>query len=75
MAMVLVQGSGNPKIVPRVIAIVRLRFAWPIHWFSAWRRDVADRRYLATLNEYSLKDIGLTRRDVAPDSSPPIRLW
>ena len=59
----------------RVIAIGRLRFAWPIHWFSAWRQNAASRRHLAALNEYYLKDIGLTRHDMAPNSSPPSRLW
>jgi uncharacterized protein YjiS (DUF1127 family) len=87
MAMVLVQGSRNPKvflaqrarlsdvICARVIAIGRRRFAWPIHRFSAWRQDAASRRCLATLNEYYLKDIGLTRHDMAPDSCSPSRLW
>lgn len=42
---------------------------------SAWRRDVAERRCLAGLRDYYLKDIGLSRDDVAPDSRPPFRSW
>lgn len=54
-------------------AIARLR--WLIRLLSEWRRNAASRRNLATLNEYYLKDIGLSRHDILPDSSPPCRLW
>jgi uncharacterized protein YjiS (DUF1127 family) len=54
-------------------AIARLR--WLIRLLSAWRRSAADRRHLATLNEYYLKDLGLSRHDFPPDSFPPFRLW
>ena len=54
-------------------AIVRLRRL--IHWFSTWRRNAASGRHLATLSDYYLKDLGLSRHDFPPDSSPPFRLW
>ena len=54
-------------------AIVRLRRL--IHWLSTWRRNAASWRHLATLNDYYLKDLGLSRHDFPPDSSPPFRLW
>jgi uncharacterized protein YjiS (DUF1127 family) len=54
-------------------AIVRLRRL--IHWLSAWRQNAASWRHLETLNDYYLKDLGLSRHDFPPDSFPPFRLW
>ena len=78
--MVLVLGSGKSlahtaRRRKSLFAIARLRLEWLINWLSAWRRDAASWRCLATLNEYYLKDIGLSRHDMPPDSSPPFRLW
>lgn len=42
---------------------------------SVWRRDAASSQQLASLNEYYLKDLGLSRHDFPPDSFPPFRLW
>ena len=38
--------------------------SWLIEWLQKWRRAAADRRYLAGLNDYNLKDLGLSRHDV-----------
>jgi uncharacterized protein YjiS (DUF1127 family) len=84
MAMVLVLGSDKnvartarpaPSRPDRLKsrAIVRLR--WLIRWLSAWRQNAASWRQLATLNDYYLKDLGLSRHDFPPDSSPPLRQW
>jgi len=35
----------------------------------AWRQDAAEQRYLADLSDYYLKDMGLSRDDVAHDST------
>ena len=37
--------------------------------FLAWRRCAAERRYLASLSDYHLKDIGLSRSDAMDDST------
>lgn len=76
--MVLVLGNGKSRAARRrksLYVIARLRLAWLIRLLSAWRRNAASGRCLATLNEYYLKDIGLSRHDMPPDSSPPFRLW
>jgi uncharacterized protein YjiS (DUF1127 family) len=65
------QAASRPSRSP--CAIVRLR--WLIRRLSEWRRNAASWRHLATLNEYYLKDVGLSRHDIPPDSSPPFRLW
>jgi len=39
----------------------------------AWRRCAAERRYLADLNDYYLKDIGLSRSDTMGDEIDPYR--
>jgi uncharacterized protein YjiS (DUF1127 family) len=83
--MVLVLGSGKsvahtalpaasrPDRLESPCAILRLRRV--VHWLSTWRRNAASWRHLATLNDYYLKDLGLSRHDFPPDSSPPFRLW
>lgn len=76
--MVLVLGSGKSRTARRrtsLYVIARLRLAWLICLLSAWRRDAASSQQLASLNEYYLKDLGLSRHDFPPDSFPPIRLW
>jgi len=76
--MVLVLGSGKSRTARRrtsLYVIARLRLAWLIRRLCAWRRDAASWQHLAMLNEYYLKDIGLSRHDIPPDSSPPFRLW
>ena len=76
--MVLVLGSGKCRTARQrksLHVIARLRWVWLIRRLSAWRQDAASGRDLAMLNEYYLKDIGLSRHDVPPDSSPPFRLW
>ncbi|MBA4095740.1 MAG: hypothetical protein C0484_03090 [Rhodospirillum sp.] len=84
MAMVLVLGSGKSVTRttrpaasrlarPKSRAVLRLR--WLIRWLSAWRRNAASWRQLATLNDYYLRDLGLSRHDFPPSSSPPFRLW
>lgn len=40
-----------------------------VHLVSAWRRHAAEQRYLAELNDYYLKDVGLTRDDTMRDST------
>ena len=76
--MVLVLGSWKSRTARRrksLHVIARLRWAWLISLYSAWRQNAASQRDLATLNEYYLKDIGLSRHDILWDSSPPFRLW
>jgi uncharacterized protein YjiS (DUF1127 family) len=76
--LVLVLGSGKSRTARQrksIDVIACSRFAGLIRLLSAWRRIAASQRDLATLNEYYLKDIGLSRHDVPPDSSPPFRLW
>jgi uncharacterized protein YjiS (DUF1127 family) len=76
--MVLVLGSGRSRgrtARRRKSLSIIARLRWLIDLMSTWRRDAANRRYLATLNEYNLKDLGLSRHDLPPDSSPPFRLW
>ena len=36
---------------------------------AAWRRRAEEQRYLSDLNDYCLKDLGLSRSDVAPDKT------
>lgn len=36
---------------------------------AAWRRHTEEQRYLGDLNDYYLKDIGLSRSDVTPDET------
>jgi uncharacterized protein YjiS (DUF1127 family) len=74
--MVLVLGSGKSRAARRrksLYVIARLRRL--IRRLIAWRRNAASQRDLATLNEYYLKDLGLSRHDLPPDSSSPFRLW
>ncbi|HJT14217.1 MAG TPA: DUF1127 domain-containing protein [Dongiaceae bacterium] len=40
---------------------------WLIGRLRTWRRTAAEQRHLAGLNDYNLKDLGLTRRDVDRD--------
>ena len=44
-----------------------------IDLLQAWRRLAAERRHLAGLNDYHLRDLGLSRTDLE-DASPPV-LW
>jgi len=37
----------------------------------AWRRCAAEQRYLASLSDYHLKDIGLSRSDATEDAINP----
>jgi uncharacterized protein YjiS (DUF1127 family) len=67
--------AGRPGRLRSLCAIGRRWLAWNIHRLSAWREIAASQRDLATLNEYYLKDLGLSRHDFPPDSSPPSRLW
>ena len=81
--MVLVLGSGKsvtarpaasrPDRGTSPCAIAGLR--WLIRRLSAWRQNAASWRHLETLNDYYLKDLGLSRHDFPPDSFPPFRLW
>jgi uncharacterized protein YjiS (DUF1127 family) len=76
--MVLVLGNERSRTARRrksLSIIARLRLAWLIRLVYAWRRNAASGRCLATLNEYYLRDIGLSRHDMPPDSSRPFRLW
>jgi uncharacterized protein YjiS (DUF1127 family) len=36
---------------------------------AAWRQRAEEQRYLGDLNDYYLKDLGLSRGDVAPDET------
>lgn len=46
-----------------------------IGWLQAWRRVSAERRYLAGLNDDSLRDLGLSRHDVDPDAVSHGQFW
>jgi uncharacterized protein YjiS (DUF1127 family) len=78
MVLVLGSGKGLARRARRrksLYVIARPRLAWLIDLLFAWRHDAASWRDLATLNEHYLKDIGLSRHDMPPDSSPPLRQW
>jgi uncharacterized protein YjiS (DUF1127 family) len=55
-----VGSSGwTPRLLARLIA-----------WLREWRRAADDRHYLAALNDYNLKDLGLSRHDVDQGAAP-----
>lgn len=77
--MVLVLGNGKrlARSARRksLYVTTRLRLGQFIRQLSAWQRATASWHNLATLNECYLKDLGLSRHDIPPDSSPPFRPW
>lgn len=84
VVMVLVQRGGSGKRLASAEGAARSSQTWfrsalvcagvaasrLLVLFAAWRSHAAERRYLVGLSEYHLKDIGLSRSDVTPDSAP-----
>lgn len=50
-------------------------FARLIDWLREWRRDAADQRHLASLNDHDLRDLGLSKSDVGGGPMPRDRFW
>ncbi len=81
--MALAQDAEIAKLGPRRARAPEWlrRTSMPVwRWLSAiidllqaWRRLAAERRHLAGLNDYHLRDIGISRADVE-HASPPA-LW
>jgi uncharacterized protein YjiS (DUF1127 family) len=49
--------------------------SWLIDGLWEWRHAAADWRYLAGLNDYYLRDLGLSRHDVDQDAMSRDRFW
>jgi uncharacterized protein YjiS (DUF1127 family) len=64
--------SEKARVIRAESSIRQVR-AWLTHRFQAWRRDAVEQRYLASLNDYYLRDLGLARSDVDRDPMPPHR--
>ena len=57
----------------RVDALLELRIWWPhpplARWVERWRKHGRDRRTLAGFDDHVLRDLGLDRTDVEPEST------
>ena len=62
-------GGESPGWIPQRL------LPWLINWLQGWCRAAADRCYLAGLNDYNLRDVGLSRHDVDPDALSRRRFW
>jgi uncharacterized protein YjiS (DUF1127 family) len=61
-------GSGPSQAVQQTLAVVSKVLAYPIRFYQA-RRDIAQ---LAAMDDTQLRDIGLTRFDVANAAALPL---
>ncbi len=69
-----------PRLQEAVVRRARAPTAWPrfahlLAMLRSWQRRSRDRRELAGLDERLLRDIGLTRDDVARRSAPMMDLF
>ena len=55
-------GAARPRAVPRLTALV-----------AAWRDRARERHQLARLDDRALRDMGLSRYDVAEEVGKPFR--
>jgi uncharacterized protein YjiS (DUF1127 family) len=71
--MVLVHGEKWAVEQPRWA--LRRGVTWLMNRLQAWHREASDRRYLTSLNDHNLKDLGLSRHDVDRDAMSRDRFW